>query len=63
MKDKINDLRYELTEFREVLMGFRYDIPEDTYKILYDLIYHSLISLKELEVVIRDECSKARDNS
>lgn len=62
MREKLEDFKYELKEFQDVLIKHRYDIPEDTYKVFFDLLFHALNTLKELEVIIHDEeRAKTRD--
>lgn len=64
MREKLEDFKYELKEFQDVLIKHRYEIPEDTYKVLFDLLFHALNTLKELEVIIHDqERAKTRDRS
>ena len=62
MKENLNDMKYLLNELREVLVKFRHDIPEDTYKLLFDLVYHSQNTLLELEENINDWCIKTRND-
>lgn len=65
MKEEFDNLNYLLKQLEETLIKFRFDFPEDVYKILYDLLYHSLNTVKEMEAKYNEQqeliCS--RDNS
>lgn len=43
------DMTYLLIEMTRLLKEYKQEIPDDVYKILLDLIYHSKNNLKEME--------------
>ena len=65
MKEEFDNLNYLLKQLEETLMKFRFDFPEDVYKILSDLLYHSRNTVKEMEAKYNEQqeliCS--RDDS
>ena len=44
-----DDLKYLASEMQDVLIRNRKDIPENFYKVMIDLIYHTKNTLKEME--------------
>ena len=44
-----DDLKYLASEMQDVLIRNRKDIPENFYKVMVDLIYHTKITVKEME--------------
>ena len=65
MKEDFENLYYLLNELSETLVKFRFDFPEDVYKILTDLLIHSKSILKEMEAKYnaQQELICSRDNS
>jgi hypothetical protein len=44
-----DDLKYLASEMQDVLIRNRKDIPENFYKVMIDLIYHTKNTVKEME--------------
>lgn len=44
-----DDLKYLASEMQDVLSRNRKDIPENFYKVMIDLIYHTKNTVKEME--------------
>lgn len=44
-----DDLKYLASEMQDVLIRNRKDIPENFYKVMMDLIYHTKNTVKEME--------------
>ena len=48
MKDKFENLQYCLSELNKVIRDYRFDFPEDIYKVLIDLLFHASNELTEM---------------
>lgn len=50
IKRDLEDLQYLADEIISVLRKNRSDVPEDLFKIISDLVYHTKRTLKEMEI-------------
>jgi hypothetical protein len=48
-KNNCEDLKYLASELQTTLYKIKSDIPEDFFKVLLDLIYHTNTIIKEME--------------
>lgn len=48
MEEYKEDMLYLLKEMTSVISNYKNDIPEEMYKVLSDLIYHSNNTVKEM---------------
>ena len=66
MKEDFENLEYLIRELQDTILKFRFDFPEDVFKLLNDLLYHANNTLKEMEAIYNEQqelnCSRDSHN-